>query len=107
MQTINLPINVPTLGLFQLENTSAKMNLSEVFSERKGSYLNEFTMFVAHFNAIPNCIQEEHIDCRKANQWFAQQFKAEIKDSYYNKRAFSKSKKVIYTNCKGSRKIFS
>ncbi len=94
MQTINLPINVPTLGLFQLENTSAKMNLSEVFSERKGSYLNEFTMFVAHFNAIPNCIQEEHIDCRKANQWFAERFRAEIKDSYYNKRAFSKSKKV-------------
>jgi hypothetical protein len=94
MQSNNLPNNETTQGLFQLENTSSKMNISEVFSERKGSYLNEFTMFIAHFNAIPNCIQEEHIDCRKANQWFAEQFKAEIKDSYYNKRAFSKSKKV-------------
>lgn len=94
MQSNNLPNNTAKQGLFQLENTSSKMNISEVFSERKGSYLNEFTMYVAHFNAIPNCIQEDHIDCRKANQWFAEQYKVEIKDSYYNKRAFSKSKKV-------------
>ena len=71
---------------FELEKTSAKMNLSEVFSERGFDiYLNVFTLFTAHFNAIPNFIHEIDINCLKANSWFAEHYKNEIKDSYYSK----------------------
>lgn len=77
---------------FELETTSSKMNLSEVFTDRKGSYLNEFTLFIAHFNAIPNFINEIKIDCDKANKWFVDTYKSEIKDCYYDKRYFSRNK---------------
>jgi len=76
----------------ELEKTSSKMALSEVFSERKNSYLNEFTLFIAHFNTIPNYITEIRIDCKKANKWFAETYKAEIKEHYFGKRYFMESK---------------
>ncbi|MEI7724942.1 MAG: hypothetical protein WCK09_07540 [Bacteroidota bacterium] len=37
----------------ELEKTTEKMNLEGVFAERTRSYLNEFNLFLAHFNAIP------------------------------------------------------
>ena len=37
-----------------MEKTYSKITSGEVFAERKDFYLNEFTLFVAHFNAIPN-----------------------------------------------------
>lgn len=77
---------------FELEKTSSKMNLSDVFVERKGSYLNEFTLFLAHFNAIPNFINEKDIDCKKANEWFIKTYNSEIKDCHYNKRYFDRNK---------------
>ena len=80
----------------ELEKTSSKMNLGEVFAERKGSYLNEFTLFLAHFNSIPNYINEINIDCKKANKWFVDTYKGEIKDFYFNKRYFNRSKNAEY-----------
>ena len=77
-----------------IEKTSSKMTLSEVFAERKGSYLNEFTLFLAHFNAIPNFINEIKIDCKKANIWFAEAYKTEIKDLYFDKRYYNGSKRA-------------
>ncbi|MBK8329339.1 MAG: AAA family ATPase [Bacteroidetes bacterium] len=94
MQTNNLTLKLTTDRPFELAKTSAKMTISEVFSERKGSYLNEFTLFVAHFNAIPNFIHEVDIDCKKANFWFLEYYKSEIKDFYYDKRYFNRSKKA-------------
>ena len=71
---------------FELEKTSAKMNLSEVFTGRSyDTYLNVFNLFTAHYNAIPNFIHEIDIDCLKANSWFAEHYKNEIKDCYYSK----------------------
>lgn len=77
---------------FDLNQTTTKINLADVFTERKGTYLNEFTLFIAYFNSIPNCIDEENIDCRKAYKWFSENYKSEIKDQYYNKRYFTRSK---------------
>lgn len=79
---------------FQLDRTTRKMSISEVFAERQGAYLNEFTLFVAHFNAIPNFIHEVNIDCRKASRWFAETYKADIKDLYYDKRYFGRNKQA-------------
>ncbi|MFN4811921.1 MAG: AAA family ATPase [Bacteroidota bacterium] len=93
MHTNKLVLSPTNKGSFQLDQTSVKMNIGAVFSERKGAYLNDYTMFVAHFNKIPNCIQEEYMDCRKAHKWFSEQYKSEIKDLYFCKRPIGKSKK--------------
>jgi hypothetical protein len=78
---------------FEFEKTASKMNLSDVFAERKNSYLNEFTLFLAHFNAIPNFIHEINIDCKKANNWFIEIYKNEIKDLYFDKIYLNRSSK--------------
>ena len=78
----------------ELEKTSSKINLSDVFAERKGSYLNEFTLFIAHFNAIPHFINEIKIDCKRAIKWFYDTYLADIWDLHYFKRYFSGSKKA-------------
>ena len=75
-----------------LENSSSKIMLSEVFAERKGSYLNEFTLFLAHFNAIPNFINEIKVDCKKANKWFAETYRTEVNDHCYSKIYYKGSK---------------
>jgi len=80
------------LNSLGIENTSSKITLSEVFAERTGLYLNECTLFIAHFNAIPNFINEIKIDCKKANNWFAETYKTEIKDFYFDKRYYNGSK---------------
>jgi len=94
MHTNNLAISQANNEHFELAMTSTKMNISEVFNERKVSYLNEFTLFVAHFNSIPNYIHEIDIDCKKARIWFSEKYKIEIKDFYFDKRYLSRSKKA-------------
>jgi len=65
MQTNNITLNPTTDRPFELAKTSAKMTIQEVFAEREDSYLNEFTLFVAHFTSISNFIQEVDIYCEK------------------------------------------
>jgi hypothetical protein len=93
-KTINL--NNLQAKTVELEKTSSKMTLGEVFSERKGSYLNEFTLFLAHFNSIPNFIHEINIDCKKANKWFVEHYKSEIRDFYFDKRYFNRNKNAEF-----------
>ena len=92
MESKAINLNELQVNSVGLEKTSSKMNLSEVFTERKGSYLNEFMLFLAHFNAIPNFINEIKIDCEKANKWFAEAYRTEIKDHYFDKRYYDRSK---------------
>ena len=67
-----------------LQDTSSKMNLGHLFDDR-GNYINELNLFLAHFNYIPNCISESRIDCKKADKWFFEKYKGEIKRHYFNK----------------------
>lgn len=92
-----------TLNLYELHANLAisnsnplKTDLSNVFAERRGSFLNEFTLFVAQFNSIPNFIHEINIDCKKAYTWFAETYKNEIKDFYFNKRYFNDNKSAEF-----------
>lgn len=94
MHTNNLILNQTSDRFVDLEKTSSKMPISEVFTDRKGSYLNEFTLFIAHFNSIPNFIHEVNIDCKKAINWFSENYKSEITNTYYNKRYFNGSNKA-------------
>ena len=69
----------------ELEKSFTRMNITDVFSSKNDIYLNEFHLFVAYFNYIPNFIHEVQINCLKANAWFAEQYKNEIKDYYFAK----------------------
>jgi hypothetical protein len=92
MEPIAIPLHNLQARTVELEKTSSKITLGEVFDERKGSYLNEFTLFLAHFNSIPNFINELKINCKKANSWFAETYKSEIKDFHFAKRYYKGSK---------------
>lgn len=92
MEPTHINYNDFQTSSFELDNTTSKMNLSDVFAEKKCSYLNEFTLFLAHFNTIPNFINERDIDCKKASKWFIETYKSEIKDWHYNKRYFGQNK---------------
>lgn len=119
--------NVTTENMTQtekpgIESSSNKINLGDLFAPR-GRYLNELTLFVAHFNAIPNLISEINIDCRRANRWFEKQYQAEIQKKHFIKRYFDGSSKAEYddifyilyedllvnfdTNCSTVRFLFS
>ena len=54
---------------FEQDIKLSKIDLSEIFAERKSSYLNEFSLFLAHFNTIPNFITEVRIDCKAAGEF--------------------------------------
>ena len=71
-------------------------NLSQVFDKREGNYLNELSLFISRFNSIPNLICEVCIDCKKANKWFVETYKSEIKDWHYIKRHFGLNKKAEF-----------
>lgn len=73
-----------------------KISITEVFSERTGSYINEYKLFVSCFNAIPNMIEESEINCRKANLWFVENYEQEITNMYFIKRNLPGSKKPEY-----------
>ncbi|MFN7846774.1 MAG: AAA family ATPase [Bacteroidota bacterium] len=70
-----------------------KISITEVFSERAGSYINEYKLFVSCFNAIPNMIEESDINCRKANSWFVENYEQDISNMHFIKRYLPGSKK--------------
>ena len=106
----------------KIEETSSKISIGQVFAER-GEYINELNLFVAHFNSIPNLISEINIDCKKANIWFSENYKSEIKKNYFIKRCYKSNKQaelddIFYilfddlivdfdTNCSTVRFLFS
>lgn len=96
MSTTNHLSNLNQNRSFNLSETVHKISLSDVFAERNGSYLNEYNLFIAHFNAIPNCIHEMDIDCRKAIAWILKTHEHHINDVYYNKRYFKHNGKLDY-----------
>ncbi len=89
-KTISLN-HLPT-KVFDLKNTASNMNISDVFNERKRSYIDEFQLYIAYFNTIPNYINEIDIDCLKASKWFSENYKSEIGDVYYSKVYYIRSK---------------
>lgn len=93
MKTNNLVLNLSNESPFNLSTTTNKMSLSEIFPERNYRIINEFKLFIAHFNSIPNFIHEIDINCKNASAWFSEHYQAELKDVYYNERYFNKKNK--------------
>ena len=87
---------LPNHRPFDLRETASTLPLSSVFTDRKPVYLNEFHLYVAHFNAIPNFIHEVNINCRKASRWFFETYREEIRELYYDKCYFEGRNKSEY-----------
>jgi hypothetical protein len=96
MESKEMNMNCVEKKSFDLEKTSSRIELGNVFTDRSCEYLNELHLFMAHFNTIPNIISEKNIDCKKAGNWLRETFKNEIKDWYFNKRYFDENKKCEF-----------
>jgi len=90
MQSVNINTSMFQPSNFNLEVNSSKVNIGQVFDSR-GYYIDEFSLFLAHFNVIPNLICEININCKKANIWFLDKYKSEIKNNYFIKRYYHNS----------------
>ena len=89
METMLKSVTEYDAASLQVNKVSPTKNLSRLFSERNYSYLNEFHLFLTYFNEIPNYIKLDHVDCRKANQWFVDAYRYDIEDMHYNKKYFN------------------
>lgn len=78
----------------KLNQPATNRHLSNVFIDRTRSYINEKYLFITKFNSIPNFINEIKIDCKKANRWFAENYRREIKDSHFARIYFGEKKKA-------------
>lgn len=78
----------------ELEKSFTRMNISDVFTDKIDFYINEFKLFTAMYNYIPNFVHEVGINCLNANVWFAEKYKSEIKDRYFCKVYQDQAKKV-------------
>ena len=54
------------------------------------AFINEVTFYTNYFHYVPNIINENEIYCKKAIQWFNNEYL--IKDCYYNKRYLNSTK---------------
>jgi hypothetical protein len=95
MKTENINFSEFQDDSFDLNGMTAKMNRSNLYAKREG-YLNEFTLYHAHFNAIPNYMEEKKINCKRANAWFLENYKSEIRDAHYSKRYYNGNNSAEY-----------
>ena len=80
---------------YRFSNNATLLGLTGVFDNSSDSF-EEHKLFIAKFNTIPNCIHEDNIDCKKANQWLTTTHQSEIVDFHYIKRRFNGSKTAVF-----------
>jgi len=96
MLATNLQLSPRAKSPFDIACNTTKMSIADVFSERTMSrHINEYHIYLAHYNQIPNFISEIDINCKKANLFFAERYQSEIHDSYYNKRYIDGPKRAV------------
>lgn len=93
----SLSLNVKT-GL--LKKTASKISLGEIFDDRIFPTIIEEKFYIAYFNEVPDSISINDINCEKANLWFAEIYRNEIKNVYFNKICFTKKDGLehVYAN---------
>jgi len=79
-------------GAFDFEKASTTIQLSEVMQDKSSPFYNRSKLYMAHFNTIPNFVEEEKIDCKKANAWLLENYADQITNVYFNKRLFNEKK---------------
>lgn len=96
-------MNPSALGELQkntvkLEKTSSKINMGAIFDERSCAYINKFNLYLAYFNSIPNYCQEVNIDCKRALNWFAEAYRNEIQNVFFDKKYFHGNKNAEFSD---------
>ena len=81
-------------NLWSSQNSPDK--LATIFSYKVETYLNELTLFMIHFNDIPNTIEGKCINVKCAMEWFIQHYKPAIKEVYFNRRLLAGADNVSY-----------
>lgn len=89
MKTEKLDVTKLPYQNLEMKNASAIMDVVE-----HGECIDRMKIFIAYFNAIPNRIDEDRIDCRKANQWFLKNYETKIKKYHFRKRCFETKKEA-------------
>lgn len=92
MEAKNNTLNLPENSIFNLEHTTKKMSISDVYYESQNAHVNPFCLYTAHFNYIPNLIEETSIHGEKLSKFIAEEYKADIKESYFSKYYYRRSK---------------
>lgn len=76
------------------EESIFKGNISNLFRFRTNNdHANYFDLYLLYFKSIPNSVNEENINCEKANNYFYEKFRNEIKETFYTKGNFETEKK--------------
>ena len=81
-----------------LKKTASKISLGEIFNDRIFPAITEEKFYIAYFNEAPDSIYISNINCEKANVWFAEIYKNEIKDVYFNKIYFAKKDGIAHVH---------
>ena len=76
--------------LYQDREISKTVNLANVFENRANSFANN--MYVARFGKIPNEINIQNINCKRANEWLSKTYHEEIVDCYFSRRYYGSGK---------------
>ena len=80
----------------EFKDPESKLNLADLFREGHVRYLNEHSLYLYYFKTIPNTIEQDTIDCEKANLWFLDNFDGYIKDWFYTKRCLGDGSDPIF-----------
>ncbi len=78
--------------LLKAARQTPNKSYSEVFSEKHTDYINDLSLFIFHFDYIPNLINESEINCRSARKWFEEKYADDVTDIHYSKVCFVKGK---------------
>jgi hypothetical protein len=70
-------------------------NLLEIYDWEESIWCPQ-RLFMFYYNMIPNAIRLNHINCKKANEWFLSIAEDNIADFHYTQKKFKYSNKIEY-----------
>jgi hypothetical protein len=93
-ETFNMQSLQAEKNLWSNHNDADK--LATIFSYKVETYLNELTLFMIHFNNIPNTIEGKCINVTLAMEWFIKHYSTSIKEFYFNTRPHARGNNASY-----------
>lgn len=101
MKLTEIGIAQSTSNISNLLDSTLKSRITDVYSERFKSSINENVLFVLKYNSIPNSVLESFIDCERAYVWFFENFKDELTDFYFtmSQHSGNEETKPLYIYC--------
>jgi len=81
----SLPKQYPDLGITNM------MNVASIFDDRHSWAPHRRMLYIARFGRIPNQIDINGINCKKAHEWIIQTYSSEIADSCFSREYHRKN----------------